>query len=139
MPPRLDFFEGNVMAVDKGIKILVVDDFENIALTLKSQLKKLGFLDVDVAIGGEDALEKIRSNREYGLFICDWFMNDVNGLKVLEQVRADEQLRKARFIMVTGNPQAEDVAAAKRAGVNGYVLKPYTIATLQQRIETVLN
>ena len=126
------------MPVDKNIRILVVDDHENAAAILKNQLKKLGFANIDVVTGGDAAIQRMRTVRDYGLFLCDWTMHDVSGLDVLRQVRADEQLSRARFLMVTGNTRAEDVTAAREAGVNGYIVKPYNLETLQKRVEGVL-
>ncbi len=127
------------MPIDKNVKILVVDDIENAALMLRSQLKKLGFSNVEVAYSGQEALEKINATKDYGLFLCDWNMDHVNGEQVLQQVRGDQQLKQARFIVVTGDPRAEIVSAAKQGGVNGFIVKPYNLATLQQRVEAMLG
>lgn len=127
------------MPADKSVHVLVVDDFENIARTLRSQLRQLGFTNVDVAVGGTQALEKLKQKKDYGLVLADWMMPDVSGLQLLQQVRGDQELQKAQFIMVTGNTNPEDVAAAKKAGVNGYVVKPYNLATLKQRLEATLG
>ncbi len=127
------------MAADKNIHVLVVDDFENIARTLRSQLRQLGFTNVDVAVGGPQALEKLKETKDYGLVLADWMMPDVNGLQLLQQIRGDKEMQTARFVMVTANTNPEDVAAAKKAGVNGYVVKPYNLATLKQRLEATLG
>lgn len=127
------------MAADKSIHILVVDDFENIARTLRSQLRGLGFTKVDVAVGGAQALEKLKAAKDYGLILADWTMPDLTGLQLLQKVREDNETKNIRFLMVTGNTAPEDVAAAKKAGVNGYVIKPYNLATLKQRLEGVLG
>ena len=127
------------MPADTSVHVLVVDDFENIARTLRSQLRQLGFTNVDVAVGGTQALEKLKQKKDYGLVLADWMMPDVSGLQLLQEVRSDKELQKARFIMVTGNTNPEDVAAAKKAGVNGYVVKPYNLATLKQRLEATLG
>ncbi len=127
------------MAADKSVRILVVDDFENIARTLRSQLKQLGFLNIDIATGGTQALEKLKAAKDYGLVLADWSMPDVSGLQLLQQLRGDHDLKSVRFIMVTGNTDPHDVSAAKKAGVNGYVVKPYNLATLRQRLEATLG
>ncbi|HTP83561.1 MAG TPA: response regulator [Alphaproteobacteria bacterium] len=127
------------MAADKTIHILVVDDFENIARTLRSQLRGLGFTKVDVAVGGLQALEKLKEAKDYGLILADWTMPDLNGLQLLQKVREDKEMKGIRFLMVTGNTNPGDVAAAKKLGVNGYVIKPYNLATLKQRLEGLLG
>lgn len=127
------------MAVDKNVHILVVDDFENIARTLRSQLKQLGFANVDVALSGGEALEKLKASKDYGLVLADWTMPDVNGLQLLRQMRENQDMKNLRFVMVTGNTNPGDVAAAKQAGVNGYIVKPYNLATLKQRLEATLG
>ena len=116
------------MPVDKNIRILVVDDFENIARTLRSQLRQLGFMNVDVAISGAEALQKLKAAKDFGLVLADWAMPDLSGLQLLQEVRQDKESRGLRFIMVTGNTNPKDVGAAKQAGVNGYIVKPYNLA-----------
>jgi len=127
------------MAADKNIHILVVDDFENIARTLRSQLRGLGFTKVDVALSGTQALEKLKEAKDYGLILADWMMPDLTGLQLLQKVREDKDTKDIRFLMVTANTNPEDVAAAKKLGVNGYVIKPYNLATLKQRLVTLLG
>jgi len=124
---------------DKNTHILVVDDFENIARTLRSQLRQLGFTNVDVAMSGNEALEKIKAAKDFGLVLADWAMPDLSGLQLLQQVRQDKDMKSTRFIMVTGNTNPQDVAAAKQAGVNGYVVKPYNLANLKRQIEATLG
>jgi len=119
--------------------ILVVDDFENIARTLRSQLRQLGFTNVDVAVSGNEALEKIKAAKDFGLVLADWTMPDLSGLQLLQQVRQDKDVKATRFIMVTGNTNPQDVAAAKQAGVSGYVVKPYNLANLKRQIEATLG
>ena len=127
------------MPADKNTHILVVDDFENIARTLRSQLRQLGFTNVDVAMSGNEALEKIKAAKDFGLVLADWAMPDLSGLQLLQQVRQDKDMKTTRFIMVTGNTNPQDVAAAKQAGVNGYVVKPYNLANLKRQIEATLG
>ena len=127
------------MPADKNTHILVVDDFENIARTLRSQLRQLGFTNVDVAMSGNEALEKIKAAKDFGLVLADWAMPDLSGLQLLQQVRQDKDMKSTRFIMVTGNTNPQDVAAAKQAGVNGYVVKPYNLANLKRQIEATLG
>lgn len=127
------------MAADKDLHILVVDDIETVARTLRSQLRQLGFTKIDVAMSGGEAMEKLKSAGDYGLVLADWAMPDLNGLQLLQQVRGEKDMKGLRFMMVTGNTTPEDVAAAKKAGVNGYIVKPYNLATLKLRLEALLG
>ena len=127
------------MAADKNVHTLVVDDVENVARTLRSQLRHLGFTKVDVAVGGAEALGKLREAGDFGLILADWTMPDLTGLQLLQEVRKDKEMKDILFIMVTGNTNPDDVAAAKKAGVNGYVIKPYNLVTLKQRLEATLG
>ena len=127
------------MPIDTTMKVLVIDDFESSALMLKSQLKKLGFTHIEVATGGAEALARLRAAKDYRLIMSDWAMDSVDGLQVLQWVRSDDRLRGAKFLMVTGNTNAKDVAAARAAGVSGYVIKPYNIAMLKQRVEAAFG
>ena len=127
------------MTADKGMHILVVDDIEHVARTLRSQLRQLGFSKVDIAMSGGEALEKLKAAGDFGLILADWTMPDITGLQLLQQIRGDTTMKGIRFMMVTGNTAPDDVAAAKKAGVNGYIVKPYNLATLKQRLEGVLG
>jgi two-component system chemotaxis response regulator CheY len=126
------------MAVDKKMKILVVDDVQFVRRELKVQLRKLGFENVDAAENGRQALEMMRG-QGYGLVISDWVMEPMDGFTLLQEIRRDTNLGKTPFIMITGNIQPEQVAAAKKAGVNSYIAKPFNVVTLKQRLESVLG
>jgi two-component system, chemotaxis family, chemotaxis protein CheY len=126
------------MAVDKKMKILVVDDVQFVRRELKVQLRKLGFENVDAAENGRQALEMMRG-QGYGLVISDWVMEPMNGFELLQEIRRDTNLGGTPFIMITGNIQPEQVAAAKKAGVNSYIAKPFNVVTLKQRLESVLG
>lgn len=125
-------------AVDKRMAILVVDDVQFVRRELKVQLRKLGFDNVDTAENGRQALDKMR-DREYGLVISDWVMEPMDGMALLQEIRRDTNLGKTPFIMITGNIQPEQVSAAKKAGVNSYIAKPFNVVTLKQRLESVLG
>ena len=86
---------------------------------------------------GGTALQKLR-NKNYGLVISDWNMEPMDGLKLLKEVRADVKLKDVSFIMITAEGKTENVVAAKEAGVNGYIVKPFNAATLESKIDTVL-
>ncbi len=126
------------MAVDMNAPILVVDDYQTMVRIIRNLLKQLGFENVDEASDGREALEKMRT-KKYGLVISDWNMEPMTGFELLREVRADEILRPTPFIMVTAESKTENVIAAKKAGVNNYIVKPFNAQTLQAKVASVLG
>ena len=124
------------MAVDLSMSILVVDDYNTMIRIIRNLLKQLGFENVDDAADGSAALAKMRG-RKYGLVISDWNMEPMTGYELLKQVRADPELNTTPFIMVTAESKTENVVAAKQAGVNNYIVKPFNAETLKNKIESV--
>jgi two-component system, chemotaxis family, chemotaxis protein CheY len=124
------------MAVDMTMPILVVDDYNTMIRIIRNLLKQLGFEDIDDASDGSAALSKMREKR-YGLVISDWNMEPMTGYELLKEVRADPGLTKTPFIMVTAESKTENVIAAKKAGVNNYIVKPFNAQTLKTKIEAV--
>lgn len=126
------------MAVDLSMQVLVVDDYQTMLRIITNLLKQIGFNNVDVAADGTEALDKIKKGN-YGLVISDWNMEPMTGYELLLKVRADDALKKMPFIMVTAESKTENVIAAKKAGVNNYIVKPFNAATLKQKIAAVLG
>jgi two-component system, chemotaxis family, chemotaxis protein CheY len=124
------------MALDTSMPILVVDDYQTMIRIIKNLLKQLGFEDVDDASDGTEALGKMRQ-KQYSLVISDWNMQPMTGYELLKHVRADGTLRTTPFIMVTAESKTENVIAAKKAGVNNYIVKPFNAQTLKTKIEAV--
>jgi len=124
------------LSVDKGMHILVVDDYQTMIRIISNLLKQLGFSNIDEATDGTAALEKIKG-KEYGLVISDWNMEPMTGLDLLKHVR--EAGNKVPFIMVTAESKTENVIAAKQAGVNNYIVKPFNAATLKTKMVSVLG
>ena len=124
------------MALDTTMPILVVDDYQTMVRIIRNLLKQLGFDDVDEASDGTGALGKMKG-KQYGLVISDWNMQPMTGYELLKQVRSDEGLRATPFIMVTAESKTENVIAAKKAGVNNYIVKPFNAQTLKTKIEAV--
>jgi two-component system chemotaxis response regulator CheY len=124
------------MAVDPSMPILVVDDYSTMIRIIRSLLRQLGFTNIDDALDGSMALSKMQIKR-YGLIICDWSMEPMNGYELLKQIRADPVLSPTPFIMVTAESKTEKVIAAKQAGVNSYIVKPFNAETLKSKIEAV--
>jgi two-component system chemotaxis response regulator CheY len=128
--------EQEQMAIDMSMPVLVVDDYNTMIRIIRNLLKQLGFEDVDDASDGSAALSKMREKR-YGLVISDWNMEPMTGYELLKEVRADPGLTKTPFIMVTAESKTENVIAAKKAGVNNYIVKPFNAQTLKTKIEAV--
>lgn len=126
------------MAVDLSIPVLVVDDYKTMIRIIRNLLKQLGFSDVDDAADGTEALGKMRQ-RKYGLVISDWNMEPMTGYELLKEVRTDDGLARTPFIMVTAESKTENVIAAKKAGVNNYIVKPFNAATLKSKIDAVFG
>jgi two-component system chemotaxis response regulator CheY len=126
------------MAVDKTMNVLVVDDYKSMVRIVRGLLNQLGFMNVDEASDGVSALKMIR-DKSYGLVLSDWNMQPMTGLQLLQQVRAEPATRAVPFVMVTAEAKAENVVAARQAGVNNYVIKPFTLAVLKQKLTTVLG
>lgn len=126
------------MAVDMTMPILVVDDYKTMVRIIKNLLKQLGFTNLDDAADGTEALDKLRK-QSFGLVISDWNMEPMTGFELLRQVRADEKLSATPFIMVTAESKTENVIAAKKAGVNNYIVKPFNAGTLKSKMSTVIG
>src|SRR3981081_1145790 len=122
------------MAVDLSMPVLVVDDYNTMIRIIRNLLKQIGFDDIDDAADVPAALARMRE-KKYGLVISDWNMEPMTGYELLKEVRADPGLSKTPFIMVTAESKTENVIAAKKAGVNNYIVKPFNAQTLQSKIE----
>lgn len=120
------------------MKVLVVDDYSTMRRIIRNLLTQIGYTDIDEASDGGDALQKLRAVH-YGLVISDWNMEPMTGYDLLKQVRADDKLKTTPFIMVTAESKTENVIAAKNAGVDNYIVKPFNAATLQQKINSVMT
>ncbi|PKP68264.1 MAG: two-component system response regulator [Alphaproteobacteria bacterium HGW-Alphaproteobacteria-5] len=126
------------MAVDMKMPILIVDDYKTMLRIVRNLLNKLGFSDIDEATDGTDALTKLKSRR-YGLIISDWNMQPMTGYELLQKVRANESTKTLPFVMVTAESKVENVVAARKAGVNNYIIKPFSAEVLKVKLKTVLG
>ena len=126
------------MSVDMNMNILIVDDYKTMLRIIRNLLKQLGFNNVDEATDGSMALQKLR-DKEYGLVISDWNMEPMTGIQLLREVRADAKLKALPFIMITAESKTENVIAAKEAGVNNYIVKPFNAATLKTKLASVIG
>ena len=126
------------MSVDMQMNILIVDDYKTMLRIIRNLLKQLGFNNVDEATDGSMALQKLR-DKDYGLVISDWNMEPMTGIQLLREVRADSKLKNLPFIMITAESKTENVVAAKEAGVNNYIVKPFNAATLKTKLASVIG
>jgi two-component system, chemotaxis family, chemotaxis protein CheY len=126
------------MAVDHSMPVLIVDDYKTMIRIIRNLLKQLGFANVDEAGDGSAALDMMRT-KDYGLVISDWNMEPMTGYELLREVRADDRLSRTPFIMVTAESKTDNVVAAKKAGVNNYIVKPFNAATLKAKIDAVFG
>jgi two-component system chemotaxis response regulator CheY len=126
------------MALDLQMPILVVDDYNTMIRIIRNLLRQIGYTQVDEASDGSSALKRMHE-RKYGLVISDWNMEPMTGYDLLKEVRADPELSKTPFIMVTAESRTENVIAAKQAGVNNYIVKPFNAQTLKSKIDAVFT
>lgn len=126
------------MAVDLDMPVLVVDDYKTMVRIVCKLLTQLGFHNIDESTDGEHAFSLIKQ-KKYGLVLSDWNMAPLTGLDLLKRVRADEQTKSTPFVMVTAEAKAENVVAARQAGVNNYIIKPFNLNVLKAKLSTVLG
>jgi two-component system, chemotaxis family, chemotaxis protein CheY len=124
------------MPFDLSMPVLVVDDYNTMIRIIRNLLKQLGLENVDDASDGSAALLKMQS-KKYGLVISDWNMEPMTGYDLLKEVRGSPGLSQTPFIMITAESKTENVIAAKKAGVNNYIVKPFNAATLKAKIDAV--
>jgi two-component system chemotaxis response regulator CheY len=126
------------MTMDKSMNVLIVDDYKTMLRIIRNLLKQIDINNVEEATDGAEALAKLRAG-SFGLVISDWNMLPMTGLQLLQEVRADARLKAMPFIMITAESKAENVVAAKQAGVSNYIVKPFNAETLREKITKVLG
>jgi two-component system chemotaxis response regulator CheY len=126
------------MALDRSMRILIVDDYATMLRILRNLLRQLGFENVDDAKDGHEAAQ-MAARVQYDLIISDWNMEPMTGYELLRHVRADPQNAQVPFIMITAESATENVIAAKRAGVNNYIIKPFTTEVLFAKMQAVFE
>jgi two-component system chemotaxis response regulator CheY len=124
--------------LNKNMKILVVDDFSTMRRILKNLLKDLGFTNVQEADDGTTALPMLVQG-DFDFVVTDWNMPGMQGIDLLRAIRADNNLKHLPVLMVTAEAKKEQIVAAAQAGVNGYVVKPFTAATLKEKLEKIFQ
>ena len=127
------------MAIDPAkLKILVVDDFSTMRRIVRNLLKELGFTNVEEAEDGAVALGKLREGN-FEFVVSDWNMPNMDGLTLLQNVRGDARLKTLPFLMITAEAKKENIIAAAQAGASGYIVKPFTAATLQEKLDKIFE
>jgi len=124
------------MAIDTSLRILVVDDFSTMRRIIRNLLKELGFNQLDEAEDGQVALTKLITG-EYDFVVSDWNMPNMDGLQLLQAIRSTPALAHLPFLMVTAEAKKENIIMAAQAGADGYVVKPFTSATLSEKLNKV--
>ena len=124
--------------MDKNMKILIVDDFSTMRRIIKGLLSELGYSNVEEADDGNTALPLLKANN-YDFLITDWNMPGMSGIDLLKVVRADGKLAKLPVLMVTAEAKRDQIVEAAQAGVNGYVVKPFTANTLKEKMDKIFE
>src|SRR5690625_5276794 len=124
--------------LDKNMKILIVDDFSTMRRIIKNLLRDLGFTNTAEADDGTTALPMLKKGG-FDFLVTDWNMPGMTGIDLLREVRADEELATLPVLMVTAEAKREQIITAAQAGVNGYIVKPFTANTLKEKIERIFE
>lgn len=124
--------------VDANMKFLVVDDFSTMRRIVRNLLKELGFSNVQEAEDGVDALNKLRGE-DFDFVVSDWNMPNMTGIDLLRAIRADARLKHLPVLMVTAEAKRENIIEAAQAGASGYVVKPFTAATLDEKLKKIFE
>jgi len=125
--------------VNPNMKFLVVDDFSTMRRIVRNLLKELGFTNVQEAEDGVDALTKLRNDDTFEFVVSDWNMPNMTGIDLLRNIRADAKLKHLPVLMVTAEAKRENIIEAAQAGASGYVVKPFTSATLHEKLDKIFQ
>ncbi len=126
------------MPANPNMKILIVDDFSTMRRIIKNLLRDLGYNNTAEADDGQTALPQLQ-NGNFDFLVTDWNMPGMTGIELLKHVRADENLAKLPVLMVTAEAKREQIVDAAQCGVNGYIIKPFTAATLKEKIDKIFE
>lgn len=124
--------------MNKDMKILIVDDFSTMRRIIKNLLRDLGFTNTSEADDGQTALPMLQ-NGNFDFLVTDWNMPGMTGIELLKVVRADDRLKDLPVLMVTAEAKRDQIVAAAQAGINGYIVKPFTAAVLKEKIEKIFE
>ena len=123
---------------DYKMKFLVVDDFSTMRRIVKNILKQLGYEDIEEAEDGANAYAKLK-NGGFGFVVSDWNMPNMDGMQLLKKIRNDPELKDTPFLMVTAEAEKHKVVEAIKAGVNNYIVKPFTAELLKEKMDKIFE
>jgi two-component system chemotaxis response regulator CheY len=124
--------------MDLNMKVLIVDDFATMRRILRNILKQIGFTDINEADDGSTALKELKKEK-YDLILCDWNMPEMPGIDLINAIRADDELKGIPFVMITAEAQKDNIIGAVKAGVNSYIVKPFTAETIGEKLKKVFG
>lgn len=124
---------------DKNLKFLVVDDFSTMRRIVRNLLKELGFTNVDEAEDGAVALQKLKNMGNFQFVVSDWNMPNMTGIELLKAIRADEALKHLPVLMITAEAKKENIVEAAQSGASGYIVKPFTAAVLEEKMNKIFE
>lgn len=122
----------------ENLRFLIVDDFSTMRRIIRNILKEIGYANADEAEDGQAALVKLRTT-EFDFVVSDINMPNMNGFELLQSIRADEALKGLPVLMVTAEARKEDIVIAAQSGASGYIVKPFTKATLEEKVQKILQ
>jgi two-component system chemotaxis response regulator CheY len=122
----------------ENVRFLIVDDFSTMRRIIRNILKEIGYSNADEAEDGQVALSKLKSS-PFDFVVSDINMPNMNGFQLLQQIRADDSLRTLPVLMVTAEARKEDIVTAAQSGASGYIVKPFTKATLEEKVQKILQ
>jgi len=125
-------------ALDKNMKVLVVDDFSTMRRIVKNLLRDLGFTNIQEADDGSTALPMLQGG-DFDFVVTDWNMPGMQGIDLLKAIRADSSLAHIPVLLITAEAKKEQIIMAAQAGVNGYIVKPFTAGTLKTKIDKIFE
>ena len=124
--------------IDFGMRVLVVDDFSTMRRIVKNTLRQIGFTNIEEAEDGQKAYDRL-SVEKFDFVVSDWNMPNMTGIDLLRKVRATPQIKDVPFLMVTAEAKQENIVEAIKAGVPNYIVKPFTVATLDEKIKKIFK
>jgi two-component system chemotaxis response regulator CheY len=127
------------MAINRDMRILVVDDFSTMRRIVKNLLQELGFSNFEEAEDGVQAWNSIETHKGFDFVVSDWNMPNMTGIDLLRKVRADDRFKGTPFLLITAEAKRSQILEAAEAGVDGYIVKPFTAATLNEKISKIFE
>jgi two-component system chemotaxis response regulator CheY len=124
---------------DKNLKFLVVDDFSTMRRIVRNLLKELGYTNVDEAEDGIAALQKLKGGSSIQFVVTDWNMPNMTGIELLKAIRTDDSLKHLPVMMITAEAKKENIIEAAQSGASGYIVKPFTAATLEEKMNKIFE